>query len=178
MPKIKSFVHPVRHSFLSVKNRPAIPGLGIQRQIKALSLPHEPHFCDRRYNEICRPSKMAPWEAGHKFTPTWLPPQTPDLEFLYGNCLQGQLANYRRKGKTVPALSGTRGSSARFTVYVSAPLVTCVLPQGVCLTTTAHPSQCTEPSTQEALRKCLAKTQWAPRWPSALFLPLFLRLPH
>lgn len=126
----------------------------------------------------CRPSKMAPWEAGHKFTPTWLPPQTPDLEFLYGNCLQGQLANYRRKGKTVPALSGTRGSSARFTVYVSAPLVTCVLPQGVCLTTTAHSSQCTEPSTQEALRKCLAKTQWAPRWPSALFLPLFLRLPH
>lgn len=135
-------------------------------------------IADLRNPDECRPSKMAPWEAGHKFTPTWLPPQTPDLEFLYGNCLQGQLANYRRKGKTVPALSGTRGSSARFTVYVSAPLVTCVLPQGVCLTTTAHPSQCTEPSTQEALRKCLAKTQWAPRWPSALFLPLFLRLPH
>ena len=50
----------------------------------------------------CWPSVMSPPEAGHTLTAMRLPLQAPRLEFLYGNCLQGQLANYRGKQKISP----------------------------------------------------------------------------
>lgn len=105
-------------------------------------------------SDECWPSKMSPWEAGHIFTPTGLLPQTPRLEFLYENCLQGQLAHYRRKGKTVPALSGTVALHC-FCVGSSGNLC----PPAACVShSVAHHRQSTGPSTQEALHKCTGGT--------------------